>query len=324
MRYGLALTKLFPKCLTTGIYLWSGYAAISSITIISTRTVAFAVAGITLVALYTYYKIIFVGPGTTIDFPSLKVRDMHAAENGLELPPEFVTKRSFTLKKDGRFRICVVCHSWKPDRCHHCSSCNQCILKMDHHCPWFAECVGYRNQKYFIQFLLYSITYSILILIVTSLELYSWFQEEGFEKELIDFTLLALWLLAVVISISLGIFTIFSIAQLCLNQTTIELYRLRRYKEEIAFLNEFSNEPIKGAVNIFDLGSWKANWKDVMGTNLIEWCLPIRNSRSSSDGNGLFFNVNKNIKNNLAESMDLQDRLLRRVTPRNSLDIERQ
>lgn len=37
----------------------------------------------------------------------------------------------------------------KPDRTHHCSSCNRCILKMDHHCPWLNNCVGHKNYKPF-------------------------------------------------------------------------------------------------------------------------------------------------------------------------------
>eukprot|EP00979_Chaetoceros_neogracilis_P014927 scaffold5062_cov227-Chaetoceros_neogracile.AAC.3 len=34
-------------------------------------------------------------------------------------------------------RICRRCQSYKPDRAHHCSICKRCILKMDHHCPWW-------------------------------------------------------------------------------------------------------------------------------------------------------------------------------------------
>lgn len=36
----------------------------------------------------------------------------------------------------GGFRICEKCNLLKPDRAHHCSVCDACVLKMDHHCPW--------------------------------------------------------------------------------------------------------------------------------------------------------------------------------------------
>lgn len=35
----------------------------------------------------------------------------------------------------------------KPIRAHHCKVCNQCSLKMDHHCPIVSNCVGLKNQR---------------------------------------------------------------------------------------------------------------------------------------------------------------------------------
>jgi palmitoyltransferase len=40
----------------------------------------------------------------------------------------------------------------KPARAHHCSICKKCVLKMDHHCPWFNNCIGHYNHRYFFLF----------------------------------------------------------------------------------------------------------------------------------------------------------------------------
>ena len=42
----------------------------------------------------------------------------------------------------GGVRYCPRCRLIKPDRCHHCSLCNRCVLKMDHHCPWYPPCLS--------------------------------------------------------------------------------------------------------------------------------------------------------------------------------------
>lgn len=66
--------------------------------------------------------------------------------------------------------VCTRCETYRPPRAHHCRICKRCIRRMDHHCPWINNCVGERNQKYFLQFLIYVGVLSVysIVLIVMS------------------------------------------------------------------------------------------------------------------------------------------------------------
>lgn len=53
--------------------------------------------------------------------------------------------------------FCPKCGVIKPYRAHHCQLCGCCHARMDHHCTVIGRCVGLRNQKVFIVFLLHSL-----------------------------------------------------------------------------------------------------------------------------------------------------------------------
>jgi hypothetical protein len=68
---------------------------------------------------------------------------------------------------------CPFCKSKKFIRSSHCRTCQQCILYRDHHCPYTANCIGFNNIQYFLNFLfwgMYEIVYYNISIIKFSLK----------------------------------------------------------------------------------------------------------------------------------------------------------
>ncbi|XP_065217906.1 palmitoyltransferase ZDHHC17-like isoform X2 [Planococcus citri] len=96
---------------------------------------------------YNFYKSWKSDPGYIITSREEKfVTVIELAEKGMLIPRFF----------------CCTCLVRKPVRSKHCSDCDCCVAKFDHHCPWVGNCIGANNHRYFVGFLSMALIVSVL------------------------------------------------------------------------------------------------------------------------------------------------------------------
>ncbi|KAJ2663645.1 Palmitoyltransferase zdhhc2 [Coemansia sp. RSA 1199] len=181
---------------------------------------------------------------------------------------------TLTVRDNGQPRFCLKCNVPKPDRAHHCSTCNVCVLKMDHHCPWLNNCVGFRTQKAFVLFLVYSALYCALMFETTLIYyvMYIMGLPADFQFELAPFFMM---LMAFAFALSLLGFGGFHVYLLLINKTTIESYDGNTFRHALG-----------KRTNLFNLG-YRRNFRQVFGRSRLAWFVPT----FTSLGDGIKYSV---------------------------------
>ncbi|KAE9619346.1 hypothetical protein Lal_00047433 [Lupinus albus] len=179
--------------------------------------------------------------------------------------PDLETTTNESAKDNAERKKCDKCFAYKPPRTHHCRVCRRCVLKMDHHCLWINNCVGYWNYKAFFVFALYATIASIhsMVLFICCVLQKDWDSAKGSSLK-IFYVMYGTMVMA--LTITLLTLSGWHIYLTLHNMTTIEYYEGKRAKWLATKSGQSYRHP-------FNVGAYK-NITLILGPNMLKWLCP--------------------------------------------------
>ncbi|KAM6902246.1 palmitoyltransferase ZDHHC12-B [Xenentodon cancila] len=99
-----------------------------------------------LVSVLLYFAVSLMDPGFILsDDSNLQFMLGVTEEQEDMIPP---SNKSLRRRRCGH---CLL--QQQPMRSKHCQTCQHCVRRYDHHCPWIENCVGERNHRWFVLYL---------------------------------------------------------------------------------------------------------------------------------------------------------------------------
>lgn len=164
--------------------------------------------------------------------------------------------------------LCYRCMDIRPQRTHHCTTTDTCVVRMDHYCPWTANCIGFRNHKFFLLLAFYSLCMVLIFLLSTAplvvVIVINWLRGHS----------LRIWpCISMLAFDTLSCSLVYILGQMNYNHV------LRALQNVTSIEEKYDNMP-----NPFDLHNWVENVSSIFGSFGPDWFLPVMPLRPRSDG----------------------------------------